>query len=199
MKPSYSSFRSEEKKTFIDVPPVGAYPAEILNVRFVSAADKGNFMKRDYIELYIDISEGEYRNRYMEVWNSQKERFGGDVKYKGTFRLVPPTDDDEPWRKTNFQDAIWRIEQSNPGFAWDWHEEKLAKKFIGINVRQRFYTYNGTDKETTEIGQLEIYQDVLDGKCKTMKPRDNRQGGGAAASTDAPVFTEVSAEVDVPW
>lgn len=195
MKPSYEGFSAKENKGFLDVPPVGCYEAQILNVRFVPA--DGNKQQRDVIELFLDITEGEYKGRYMELWNSQKERFGGEVTYKGIFRLTPYRDGDEAWRKSSFEGNLWCVEQSNDGYSWDWDESKLKGKKVGINVRKRLYTYNDKDRETTEICKFETIADVKNGKCKPMRDRDNRTAKSESGEQN---FTDVSAtQVDVPW
>ena len=194
MKPSYSGFEAKKTGGFVELPPVGCYEAEIKAVRFVQA--DGNTQNRDVIELMIDITEGEYKGRYMEVYNDQKERFGDTIKYKGVFRLTPPVDGDEDWRKRNFEGNLWCVEQSNPGYSWDWDENKLKGKKVGINVRKRLYTFNGQDRETTEICKFETIQDVKDGRCKPMRERNQRNNSG---SSEEPTFTEVSTEVSVPW
>lgn len=205
MKPSYSSFEAKPNNGgFITLPPVGAYEAEIQAVRFVPKNEAENVF-RDTIELMIEITEGECKNRYHEVYESQKERFGDSIKYKGIFKLYPPVEGEEgyDWRKSVFEGNLWAVEQSNANYHWDWDEKKLKGKKVGINVRQYLYTYNDKDRETTEIGQFEPIQDVKDGKCKTMKPRDrrkNKDNSGEVASTDDSGFTEVSGnEISVPW
>lgn len=198
MKPTYKGYEAKENKGFLDVPPVGAYEAQILNVRYIPADDESNFMHRDYIELFLDITEGEYKGRYMELWQSQKEKFGEKASYKGTFRLVPPVDGDDPWRRSAFEGALWCVEQSNDGYHWDWEEKNLAKKKVGINLRKRLYTFGGKNRETTEIGKLEAISDVKNGKCRPMNARDNRTNK-EPDSTDGQEFTEVSQTVDVPW
>ena len=60
------------------------------------------------------------------------------------------------------------IEDSNPGYKWDWNEEGLKGLFVGINVRQG--TYNGN--EFTKIVQLESANDVRMGKVETLPPMD---------------------------
>ena len=192
MKPSYSGFEAKKANNFVDLPPVGAYVAEIKEVRVVEA--NGN-QTRDSIEMMVDITEGEYKGRYMEVYNDQKERFGDSVKYKGIFRLTVPMENDEDWIKRKFEGSLWCVEQSNPNYKWDWDEKKLKGKKVGINIRKRIYRFNDQDRETTEIGQFETVKDVTDGKCKTMRDRDTRKN-----VSDEPQFTEVStAEVSVPW
>ncbi len=194
MNPSYSGFQAKERKGFLDVPPAGCYEAEILNVRFVPA--DGGKHQRDTIELFLDISDGEYKGRYMELWNDQKERFGDSVSYKGMFRLTPPVENDEPWRVKAFEENLWCVQESNDGYSWDWDEKKLKGKKVGINVRNHYYTYNGKDRATTEICRFETIADVKAGKCKPGKDRNNIQ---KEIGTE-PAFTDVSAtNVDVPW
>ena len=75
----------------------------------------------------------------------------------------------------------------------------------GRSVAERisldFIPMCNTERKTTEIGKFETIQDVRDGKCKEMKPRDKRKNGDDAeeASTDGSGFTDVSSEVSVPW
>ena len=204
MKPSYQGFEAK-KSSFTDLPPVGAYCAEIMNVVFISGDEKDNLMKRDVIELYIDITEGDYKGRYVEQWNDQKERFGDKVAYKGIYRLVPPVEGDQPWRRTKFENDLWCVEQSNAGYHWDWDENKLKGKKVGINVRKRLYNYTNksgdiVNAESTEIGKFESIQDVKDGKWKPMKDRDTRKDIDSSESGDTSGYTKVDEKKhDVPW
>ena len=92
------------------------------------------------------------------------------------------------WDNRAFGNAIWAIEQSNPGYHWDWNEQGLKGKAVGINVRGG--TYNG--KPYTSIGRLESVQAIRDGSAKVMadaKPRGDAQtagnmDGGAIVVTD---------------
>ena len=192
MKPTYKGFQAKKSGGFVDLPPKGAYVAEIKNV--VLTEDRNG---REILEVMLDICEGEYENRYTEVWKDQKERFGDDVKFKGIFRLTPPVEGDEDWRYRNFEGNLWCVEQSNEKYAWDWDEKKLKGKKVGISVRNRLYTYNGQDRQTTEIARFETVKDVREGKCKPVPDRDQREKH--EDSTDGSSFTEVSGNVDVPW
>ena len=194
MKATYKGFQAKKSGGFVDLPPKGSYVAEIKNV--VLTEDRNG---REILEVMLDICEGEYENRYTEVWKDQKERFGDDVKFKGIFRLTPPVEGDEDWRYRTFEGNLWCVEQSNDKYAWDWDEKKLKGKKVGINIRNRLYTYNGKNRQTTEIGKFETVEDVRNGKCKPMKDRDNRENKEAEESTDGSSFTDVSKEVSVPW
>ena len=193
MKQTYSTF-SAKKPTFLTVPPAGAYEAVIKDV--LLREPDGDKQKRTVIELMIEIIAGEYANRYDELYRDQLERFGGNVSYKGIFRLTPPSDDDEDWRKRAFEGNLWCVEQSNPGYSWDWDEKKLKGKKIGISVRDYFYTSNDKDRHTTEIARLETIDDVKSGKVKPMNPRDKRSQGNLVPESGG--FTAVD-DPDVPW
>ena len=198
MKPSYKGFEAKKRVGYLTLPPVGAYEAEIQEVRFVKADGEKYF--RDTIELMIEITDGEYKNRYHEVYKSQDERFG-NASYKGVFRLYPPTDNDEDWRRSVFESNLWAVEDSDPSFHWDWDEKKLKGKKVGISVRKYLYTYNGENKETTEIGQLESLKEIKAGKVNPMKPRDKRKNKDDEESTNGSEFTDVSkdSDIEVPW
>ena len=186
----------KKRGDYLSLPPVGAYVAEIKQARVVKA--DGN-QKYDSLEMMVDITEGEYKNRYTELYNDQKERFGDSIKYKGIFRLSMPSEDSEDWIDRKFSNNLWCVQESNPGYEWDDDAKKLKGKKIGINVRKRLYTFNKQDRETTEIGQFETVADVKAGKCRVMRERDTRQKR-EEDSTDGSGFTDVSnSEPEVPW
>lgn len=196
MKPGYKNFEARERTSFLTVPPAGAYVARIENVNVQEPTDTN---PRTVIELIVDITEGEYTHRYKDLFDDQKSRFG-NANYRGTFRLTVPTDDDadeDNWIKRKFETSMWCIEQSNPNFEWDWDEKKLRKLSVGISVRNKKYDYNGKVKTTTEIGRLEVVQDVRDGKVKPMQDRDQTKKDNQTNDA-ANGFTAVNDE-DVPW
>lgn len=196
MKPGYKNFEARERTSFLTVPPAGAYVARIENVNVQEPTDTN---PRTVIELIVDITEGEYTHRYKDLFDDQKSRFG-NANYRGTFRLTVPTDDDadeDNWIKRKFETSMWCIEQSNPNFEWDWDEKKLRKLSVGISVRNKKYDYNGKVKTTTEIGRLEVVQDVRDGKVKPMQDRDQTKKDNRTDDA-ANGFTAVNDE-DVPW
>lgn len=201
MKPTCKDFEPKKSGGFISLPPVGAYVAEIQNVRLIPA--EGD--RSEAIEMMIEITEGEFANRYHEVWQNQNERFG-TAKYKGVYRLYPYSDSDPEWKKISFSQDVWCVQESNPGYKWDWDENKLKGKKIGINVRKRLYTFTNSqgervNGETTEIGRFETIADVKAGKCRILKDRDQREKQETAEpdSTDGGNFTDVSKSVEVPW
>lgn len=204
MKATYKGFEAKKSGGFTQLPPVGAYVAEIQAVR-LKTPDKNPDVRRDTIELFMEITEGEYANRFHQVYEDQHERYPDTASYKGIFRLIPPIENEDgyDWRKRTFEGNLWCVQQSNDGYTWDWHEEKLKGKKVGISLRKRLYTYTTKegekrDSETVEIARFETVEDVQKGKCKPMRDRDQREKR-EEDSTDGSEFTDVSKDIAVPW
>ena len=199
MKPTYQGFEAKENSTnFLELPPAGLYIGQIMAVRVVDADGVKTF--RDWLEVMLEITEGDYKGRFTAVYNDQKERFGAEnTRYRGTFRIAIPSgkEDEEEWVRRSFEGNLWCVEQSNPGYHWDWDENKLTGKKIGINLRTRLYTYNDKDKETVEVARFETLDDVKSGKAKPAKVRDQRKHDDTP-SFDTSTFTEVNTELP-PW
>lgn len=196
MKAKYQGYEAKKSGGYVELPPAGAYIGKILEVKVEPSYDKSH----DQIVLMLDITEGEYANRYMEQYNDAKERFP-ETKFKGVLRITVPEDndgDDKAWIRRVFEGNMWAIENSNTGYAWDWDEKKLKGKKVGFSVRKRFYTYNGKDRETTEIARLESIEEIKQGKVKLMQPRDNRTASAEADEPDTGM-TDVSGSVEVPF
>ncbi len=191
MKPTYSGFEAKKSSGFAQMPPAGCYVAEIQGVKLEDSYNHD----RQNIVLMLEIIEGEYKGQYHKVYEEQRESFGDTVKYRGTLRLSPYMESDPSWIKSKFEGNLYCVERSNDGYAWDWDESKLKGKKVGINVRKLFYTgRDGSQKETTEIAQLETVDDVRNGRCATLKDRVRKDSGATQSE-----YSDVSATVDVPF
>lgn len=168
----YEKFKSEERSEGVARLPVGCYVCMIQKAE--ETVTKNGF---HYLTLYLDVCEGEKTGFFMSDYQSKVARGFSNVKYNGTFGIAIPADLNDPkdWRVRNFKNNIWAIEQSNPGYTWDWNEMMLARKYVGINVREREWLRQDGEElrhgVITEIGQLETVSDVRSGKCKEMKRR----------------------------
>lgn len=205
---NYANLELKKGKNYLEMPPVGAYIAEIKNARIVEANDK---QKYDKLEMMIEIIEGDYKGRFTDIFNDQKER-GYDAKYKGVYRLSLPTDGQDNEKVSGWlSNQLFCVFDSNakPGepkeYRWDGTTKQLIGKKVGINMRKKLYNYTNNKGEvveatTTEIGRLETVDDVKNGRCKPMRDNDRRTNrGDSADSTDGSDFTDVSKAVDVPW
>lgn len=190
----------------IEMPPVGGYVAEIKNARIVEASSMQRYHK---LELFIDIIEGEYANRFTEIWEDQKERGYDKAKFKGIFRLSLPTDGQDNSKVERWLSGqLFCVFDSNTSggateYRWDGDPKSLIGKKVGINMRRKLYTFkakdeNLVDAETTEIGRLETVDDVRSGRIRKMSDNDRRDHGDNETS-DGGSFEDVSKTVEVPW
>lgn len=166
---AYSGFKSEANANKPKALPAGPYVAKIKAVKI-----EGNEPDQQLV-LRVDIEEGPYEKYFFKRYISDKENSKYEPRYKGDFKLRIPNDENtkamypESDRK-RFNDAIYRIEESNPGYHWDWNENGLVGLLVGINMQED--EYNGF--RFTKIGRLEIAQAVRDGKVTVMEPRERK-------------------------
>ena len=188
----YEGFKSEASGKKYPMLPAGTYVAGIKNVKI-----DGDEPDQQLV-LRLDIIEGEYAGYYTKRYENDSQGAGYDqqyqAKYKGDLRIQVPNPDNTKrshpeWDVRTFNNAIYCIEQSNPGYKWDWDEKKLKGKTVGINVREG--TYNGN--VYTQIGRLEVAEDVRRGIVETMKPK--KPSGQTVTGVDAQTgFTGVETD-----
>ena len=188
----YEGFKSEASGKKYPMLPAGTYVAGIKNVKIDGQEPDQQLVLR------LDIIEGEYAGYYTKRYENDSQSAGYDqqyqAKYKGDLRIQVPNPDNTKrshpeWDVRTFNNAIYCIEQSNPGYKWDWDEKKLKGKTVGINVREG--TYNGN--VYTQIGRLEVAEDVRQGIVETMKPK--KPSGQTVTGVDAQTgFTGVETD-----
>lgn len=138
--------------------PVGGYVLKILNVAY-----QGNDWG-DAIILSFDIAEGEFKGFFE---NNYKAQTGKDKKWKGAYRLMVPADDGsekDEWKMRRFKTVITNIEESNPGYHWDWDEQTLKGKIVGALFNNKEYEYNGRHGFFTNCHSLVPVERIRSGK-----------------------------------
>lgn len=182
---AYQGYESKKSAPGREYLPAGNYVAKILKVEELSTTDG-----KMSIMLSFDICEGENKDFFRRDYNSQDPSFGVP-KWRGTFRLWEPTGDGtekDGWTKRTFNNAIACAEESNPGYHWDWNEQGLKGKLIGVQYRDREWSYDGKTGWMTECGALCSVDDIRNGKAKLLKGKPLSNGAGAASAAS---FTQV--------
>lgn len=116
--------------------PKGGYVMKIMGAQICENS------RGQYIKIGCDIAEGEYKGFYAnEYKNQQKE----DKKWHCNYLLNVPNDDGSDkdnktkrWFRT-FTDIL---EESNPGYHFDWDEQKFKGKLFGGLFNMRPYQKN---------------------------------------------------------
>lgn len=122
--------------------PAGIYGVKITNVVDVP--------EKEYLEVYCDITKGEYANYFKSLV---------DAGLKDTSKHVRSY-------KTNalpfFKAFITAVEKTNPGYKWDWDEKKLiGKNVIAVFGDEEYLDNEGNVKVASrlvEFRSLEAYQ-----------------------------------------
>ena len=145
--------------------PADGYVCNILSAR-VESGDWG-----DTLVITHDVAEGEYAGIFKRDYvNNPRE----DKKWRGTFRLRLPKNDgseQDTWKKRSLSNFLWAIEQSNPGFTFDWDEKKLEGKKIGLLYRNKEWEFGGNRGWTTEAAGTESIDNIRDGKFRLPKDK----------------------------
>lgn len=164
--------------------PKGAYIIEIKDAK-VKESD-GN----QRIELAFDIADGEYKGYYADNYKNQKDE---DKKWKGIATLWVPKDDgteQDEWSKRRFKTFTTALEDSNPGYRFDWDETKFkGKKVAGLF---RYKDFEGDDGKPHRTLQLNSYCSIDDFKKGNYKlPKDYfKHGWTEDGDTSAPSVTD---------
>jgi hypothetical protein len=181
--------------------PAGVYEGHIIAAK----VDTNNGGQTLIIQVEID--KGEYAGFFRKQYEAAQ---GGQfpAKYKGVLRVQLPDGVDpqhDGWRQHQLEGVVWALEDGNPGYHWDWDENKLKGLRVGLNVRERDYYYQGKSGTTTEIGRLEsiakLHSADPDERPKPMKKRELSAKDKAQKAQDqmnASGYVEVESE-ELPW
>lgn len=123
--------------TYLEKLPLGAYVCKVKNVR-IDAADYG-----EQLVIQFDIAEGEYTNFYNREYAANPN---ANKKFKGVLRVWLPRDDgseNDEWTKSTFKGMVASFEKSNPGYVWNWNEQTLVDRMVGVLFRNEEWKYEG--------------------------------------------------------
>ena len=192
MKP-YEGFNTQAPAQRFQMLPAGTYVAAIKAVKIEGTEPDQQLVLR------LEIVEGAYAGYYTKRYQHDA---GGrfEARYKGDYRLQIPNQANQyrkhyDWDANAFNAAIYSITASNPGFVWDWDENKLIGKLVGINVREG--TYNGASY--TRIGRLEDVNAVRAGTVQTMPPMAARNDQPAEPEQPAAPQSFTQVNTDLPF
>lgn len=154
--------------------PVGAYVCRIKKA-VCQSNDYG-----DQLCLLFDIIEGEHKDFFQKDFNANTQQ---DKKWKGVLRLFLPKDDGsekDEWTKSTFKGMVTSVEKSNPGYVWNWDENTLAGKVIGILFRNEEWEYDGKTGWTARPFRAMSVDTVRSGDYQLPKDKPKKRDTIAA-------------------
>ncbi len=172
----FSGFEPARSQGGKETLPAGAYV-----VRITEATVK-EYNWGSVLIVAHDISEGEYAG----FWQADHDN-SDSGKWRGNLRINLPKDDGsdkDEWTKRAFNNFIWALEESNPGYKWAWDEATLPGKELGVLYRDKEWAYNGRTGWTTEACSATSSPAVREGdvtlpKAKPLKSKNSVPAGFA--------------------
>lgn len=176
--------------------PAGGYIVELRNAKIKEYKNRdGDAFER--FEIAIDIAEGEFKDYYANDYCNQTNE---DKKWKGVLRLYMPKEDgseQDEWTKSRFKSFIEAVEDSNPGFHWDWDESKLRGKKIGCLFRLEEWEYNGKTGKKAQPFKAVSVEKIKSGNFKIPKEK-LLEKNASAPTAPTPEYRDIPDE-DVPF
>lgn len=194
--PTYD--KTKRKKSY-EALPKDAYVIKIMNAK--ETANKNS--SGSHIAIAFDIAEGDYKDFYMEQFNSntaEDKKWPNDAIY----RLTVPSDGCQQYVVDNWNTFFADLEDSNNGFVFAGDTAKLKGKLIGGKFHIEQSEYRGQTYNHTRLRWTCVADDVRSGKAVKSMPNDKLLGGKpsrSAAQTSDTGFMDVPAgsEEEIPF
>ena len=152
-------------------PGNGGYILEIVNVTDVpynAQTGKGDYLRIDY-----DIAEGEFKGYYTK----QNERFGGGKWFANVIKSYKEK------ALGMFKHFTNCVEESNPGFKWNWQEQKLVGLRFGATLQEEEYEKNdGSVGTRLIVKDIKTVKQIMDGDFKVPTTKKLDKPASAPAS-----------------
>ena len=142
--------------------PVGGYVCEIKKAAEINNRNSAG----THLEILFDVCEGDYRGFFEQDYRSQSRE---DKFWRGIINQNVPNESSEKYTQQCgfFKRFTNTVESSNPGYHWDWREDGLKGKRIGVVFGARDKrSQRGTVYEITEAREVIPVEDVRTGKYK---------------------------------
>ncbi|MEE1047096.1 MAG: hypothetical protein U0M60_06685, partial [Clostridia bacterium] len=164
----------------------GGYIAKILDCKEESRNGYS------WLAISFDIAEGEHKGHFAEQYRANTNE---NKKWRGTYNAFIPDESSQYYEDNlnKFKTMIANIEESNPGYHWDWDETKLKGKLVGVIFGEKeFETESNGIIIITECRGLRSVECIKENKFKmpALKKLSGTMSVSSANSSAAP-FTAV--------
>lgn len=143
-------------------PTAGGYICHITHVKDVPYDETTK--KGDYLKIEFDIVHGEFKRYYLDSSLRNGGQWWGNFirSYKESAQGM-------------FKHFINCVEESNAGYKWDWQEQRLEAKLIGLVLGEEEYRKNdGSIGTRLIVKDIKTVEQIMDGdfKVPTTKKLD---------------------------
>ena len=170
--------------------PAGGYVCQIKSVNEVKNKKDGT-----RLEIMLDIAEGDYRGFFERDYRSQTRE---DKFWRGIANQNVPNEGSPKYEQQAgfFKRFINDIEESNPGYHWNWDEKTLVGRMIGVVFGEREkQSQKGTVYTTSIADSITTVDAIRKGAYKV--PELRRLPNAPATSFGG--FSPVADDGDLPF
>lgn len=145
-----------------------------------------------YVKVSADIAEGEYQGYFNRDYQNQQSE---DKKWHCNYLLSVPNDDgseQDGWTKRRFKTFTDALEDSNPGYHFDWDESKFKGLLIGGLFNEREYEKSdGSIGRATNFAQVTSVDRIRSGNYKIPDDKTTKKSSGDGNNVDADGFMNI--------
>lgn len=175
--------------------PKGGYIAKILDCKEESRNGYS------WLAISFDIAEGEHKGHFAEQYRANTNE---NKKWRGTYNAFIPEENSQYYEDNlnKFKTMIANIEESNPGYHWDWDETKLKDKLVGVIFGEKeFETESNGIIIITECRGLRSVECIKENKFKmpALKKLSGAMSVSSASSSAAPFTAVEDDDDDLPF
>lgn len=171
--------------------PKGGYVLKILGVEL-----NENSIGQ-YVKISCDVAEGDYKGFFANDYKTQQSE---DRKWHCNYLLNVPNDDgsqQDGWTKRRFKTFTEALEESNPGYHFDWDEQKFKGKLVGGLFNEREYEKNdGSVGKCINLAQICSVEKVRSGKFKLPEDKALSNSKQQKPQTDSDGFMSIPKGVE---
>ena len=174
--------------------PAGGYVVKVMGKPRIESYSWG-----DVLIIPIDVAEGEQTGFYKKQYDNNTNE---DRKWKGTFRINIPDENNQYFesQKRSFNNMIYAFESSNNGFTFDWDEQKLNGKIVGMLFRNKEWEKDGKTGWFTEAGGVTDVQSIRENAYKPLADKPLKNGSSTTTNNNqSSDFTDVPLDDDLPF
>ena len=180
-------FDKKKASTFKGIEP-GGYVAKIHNAEILT------YSWGEVLKISFDIAEGEFTGYYQKQYEGNNNE---DRKWQGTIRVTIPDEGNQYYenQKKKFGNMIACIEESNPGYVWDWNEAGLKGKFVGLVFGNEEYSFNGYSGWKAKPQLFVSTDDIYSGNFRIPKDKPLAAEANVTPAVLVPISEEDAGEL----
>ena len=171
---AFDGYEEVKVNSFGERLKLGGHICKVLEAKTEEFESKKDGKKYEQLIIKFDIeSPDEQAGFYADKFADDAKKDALNAKWKGFHRISVPTNESEDFIKSNFKAFTTSVEESNPGYKWNWEENTLVGKiFGGVFGLEEFTLDDGRTLSMTRIRFVRSAEKVNEAGIPKVKLAD---------------------------